>query len=272
MKIAIIGCGYVGTEIAKRWKQAGHQVTATTTTPSRVNELAEIVDEVRIVRGDDPETVRSLLESQEVLLLSVGARGGDYETAYLTTAKTIAAILPQCPKLRHVIYTSSFAVYGDRQGDWVTEETPAKPGSKNHEILLDAEQVLLEASSPDRAICVLRLGGIYGPGRELARIFQRAAGKTRPGSGQEASNWIHLDDIVGAIAFAQTHRLQGLYNLVQDNPTTVRDLIDRVCQTHNFAAVTWDESQPSSRVHNVRVSNQKLKSAGYRFQQSDFLI
>ncbi|PSN19646.1 NAD(P)-dependent oxidoreductase, partial [filamentous cyanobacterium CCP5] len=93
---------------------------------------------------------------------------------------------------------------------------------------------------------------------------------TRPGSGAEGSNWIHLDDIVGAIDFASQHRLQGIYNLVQDEVPTVRELIDRVCQANHLEPVRWDESQPSSRPYNVRVSNHKLKAAGYRFRHPTF--
>ena len=79
---------------------------------------------------------------------------------------------------------------------------------------------------------------------------------------------IHLDDIVGAIALAQEQGLQGIYNLVQDSPTTVKQLIDLVCQRHQLPPVTWDASQPSTRPYNARVSNQKLKDAGYRFQHT----
>lgn len=75
---------------------------------------------------------------------------------------------------------------------------------------------------------------------------------------------------MGAIAFAQTHALSGLYNLVQDEIPTVRELIDRVCRVHQLAPVAWDESQPSARPYNVRVSNQKLKAAGYTFQHGQF--
>jgi nucleoside-diphosphate-sugar epimerase len=81
---------------------------------------------------------------------------------------------------------------------------------------------------------------------------------------------VHLDDIVGAIAHAQSHRLSGLYNLVQDEIPTVRELIDRVCQANHLAPIQWDPSQPSARPYNVRVSNQKLKAAGYEFRHPTF--
>jgi len=115
--------------------------------------------------------------------------------------------------VRQLIYTGSYAVYGDREGAWVDEASPVAPANPNGHSC-ETEQVLLSASSDDMSVCILRLGGIYGPRRELVKIFGRVAGTIRPGNGEDATNWIHLDDIVAAIKFARQHRLQGIYNLV----------------------------------------------------------
>lgn len=270
--VTILGCGYVGQAIARYWQAQGFSVTATTTRPERLGQLEAIAQRAKVVRGDAVDQLTALLVDQQVLLVSVGAPRPDaYAETYLSTAQTLAQVLPHCPQLTQVIYTGSYAVYGDRQGAWVDETTPVQPSNTNGEILIAAEQALLALATPVRQVCLFRLGGIYGPGRELVSIFRRAAGTTRPGTGEEASNWIHLDDIVGAIAFAQRQRLDGLFNLVQDQPPTIRQIIDWVCQTHGLAPVTWDPSQPSSRSANARVSNQKLKQAGYEFQHPTVL-
>ncbi|MBW4486532.1 MAG: SDR family oxidoreductase [Trichocoleus desertorum ATA4-8-CV12] len=291
MKVAIIGCGYVGMATARCWRQAGCTVTATTTSVPRLSELEAIADHAVLAQGNDETSLAEALADQQVVLLSVGARSpSSYEETYLQTAKTLVKVLAQTPSVQQLIYTGSYAVYGDQQGNWVDETSPVKPANRNGEILAETEQVLLNAQlqpfsqesvAPENSgspqnwgargatsavkVCVLRLGGIYGPGRELQRIFGRAAGTTRPGTGAEPSNWIHLDDIVGAIAFAQEHQLQGIYNLVQEVTLTSRELIEQVCQRYNLAPVNWDESQPSARPYNAKVSNQKLKSAGYQF-------
>jgi NAD dependent epimerase/dehydratase family enzyme len=141
--------------------------------------------------------------------------------------------------------------------------------TRNGEILVATEQVLLSAASAVQKVCILRLGGIFGDGRELVKIYRRVAGTTRPGTGQEAANWVHLDDIVGAIDFVYQQDLQGIYNLVCTVPLTTGEVIDRVCTTHNLPSVTWDASQPSVRSYNARVSNQKLRDAGYQFIHSE---
>lgn len=88
----------------------------------------------------------------------------------------------------------------------------------------------------------------------------------RPGDGSEYGNWIHLADIVAAIEFAQIHNLNGLFNLVCDEPLPRRELLSRLAEKYALAPVRWDASQPSDRPLNVRVSNQKLKNLGFTFR------
>lgn len=272
MNVIILGCGYVGKAVAQQWKQQGLWVTGTTTRAARLAELTPLVDRALVLNGNDASALQAALSDQQVVLLSVGAPSIDaYEATYLQTAKTLVQILDQTP-VQQVIYTGSYAVYGDRQGDWVTEDMPVLPANPNGEILVATEQTLLHAATADRRICILRLGGIYGPGRELIRIFQRAAGTTRPGDGKDVGNWVHLDDIVGAIEFARVNQLQGIYNLVQDVPVTTGELLDRLCQLHQLPAVTWDASQPSNRPYNAKVSNQKLRGSGYQFRYPEIQI
>jgi len=273
MKVAIIGCGYIGTAVAQYWhQQLGFVVTATTTTPERFATLSPIASRVVVVKGNDPVALQSVVQDQDTVLLSVGAANPNvYEETYLHTAQTLVSVLKNS-SVKQLIYTGSYAVYGDRNGDWIDESSPVAPANSNGQILYDTEQVLLSASSLDRHVCILRLGGIYGPSRELVKIFGRVAGTTRPGKGDDAANWIHRDDIVAAIEFARMHQLQGIYNLVDDAHLTIGELLDKVCDQHNLPKVMWDESLKSVRPYNARVSNQKIKDAGYQFIYPQILV
>ncbi len=266
MNIAIIGCGYVGCAIAQYWRQNPHlTVTATTTTPDRVSQLQKLAHNVVVTQGNDLETLINILEHQDFILLSVGAKGADlYESAYLDTAKTLVSALQQNSTVKQVVYTGSYSVYGDRNGEWVDEETPPQPQSRNGEILKQTEDILLSASNEKLRVCILRLGGIYGPGRELVKIFSRAPGTTRPGDGSDITNWIHLDDIVGAIEFVRQHPLPGIYNLVDDAHLPSKLLLDNLFTKHNLPPVIWDDTASSNRPYNATVSNQKIKQAGYQ--------
>ncbi|MCC5614893.1 SDR family oxidoreductase [Nostoc sp. CHAB 5836] len=266
MNVAIIGCGYVGYKVAQYWQQKmNFVVSVTTTSPERAPALQSVSQRVVVTCGNELESLKSVLQNQDVVLLSVGAKTRElYEETYLQTAQTLVSFLQQIKSVKQLIYTGSYAVYGDRNGVWVDEETPLAPPNLNAQILRKTEDVLLSASSENLRVCIFRLGGIYGSGRELLKIFSRYSGATRPGNGEDITNWIHLDDIVGAIEFARHRRLQGIYNLVDDAHLTSRDLLDTLFEKHNLPKVKWDTSIKSNRLYNAWVSNEKLKEAGYQ--------
>lgn len=270
MKVAIIGCGYVGSVIAQKWQTQGLDILATTTRPERIEALSAIAQQVKVLQGKDAKQMQAILADRQVVLLCVGSkRGASYADTYLGTAQTLAQVLPDTA-VQHLIYTSTSSVYGHQQGSWVSEAMPPQPATENGKIIAATEQILLSATTPQRKVCILRLGGIYGPERTLEKIYSRAAGTTRAGKGEQATNWVHLSDIVGAIDWARQQQLAGIYNVVQDEIPTVRELISRVCDRYHLAPVQWDETQPSTRSYNVRISNAKLKRAGYSFVHPAF--
>lgn len=279
MNITIIGCGYVGTALAQYWHQEqSHLITATTTTNERIEELEKVADKVVVMKGDDTTAVQSVLQNQEVVIVSVApisdrqvdAEG--YAATYIPTAKNLVAALINAPTLKQIIYLSSCSVYGNRNGEWVDETITISPQDKLGQILAQTEEILLAANTEKVKVCILRLGGIYGPERELGKRFVRIAGKTLPGTGENFMNWIHLDDIVSAVDFVLINQRQGIYNLVNDVTMMIRDLCDQICERENLPQVLWNPSEPSQRDFNTRVSNQKLKAAGYKFIHPDKII
>ena len=277
MNVAIVGCGYVGTAVARHWHQDNqHHITATTTTKERLSELEQVAQRVIVIKGDDETGLKSVVQDQDLILLSVAPTrsldGNSYEQTYLRTAQNIVKALQQAPTVKQLIYTGSYSVYGDKNGAWVDEESPLTPANQNGEILAETEQVLMAASSEDLKVCILRLGGIYGPGRELTKIFSRAFGTTRPGTGEDFTNWIHLNDIVGAVDFAASEKLQGIYNLVNKEPQSSRDLLDRLSEQYDLPKVIWNPSEQQVRPYNTRVSNQKLEAAGYKFIHPEIML
>lgn len=279
MNITIIGCGYVGTTLAEYWHQKqNYLITATTTTNERVEELEKVADKVVVMKGDDATAVQSVLQNQDVVIVSVApisdrqvdAEG--YAATYLTTAKNLVAALSNAPTLKQIIYLSSCSVYGNRNGELVDETVTISPQDKLGQILAQTEEILLAANTEKVKVCILRLGGIYGPERELGKRFVRIAGKTLPGTGENFMNWIHLDDIVSAVDFVLINQGQGIYNLVNDVTMMIRDLCDQICDRENLPQVLWNPSEPSQRDFNTRVSNQKLKAAGYKFIHPDTIV
>ncbi len=278
MKITIIGCGYVGTAIARLWSQSGHEVTVTTTSSARVAELEQIAKRVLVLKGMDLDALKDAVADRDVVLLSIGARDRRleiYREIYLETAKNLVAVFQQSDRrIGQLIYTSSYGILGNRRGEWVTEETPVAPPNENSQILHETEQVLLDAQIPHLKVCILRLAGIYGTGRELIKIFKSLSGVTRSGNGKDFTNWVHLEDIVGAIELIRLKQLQGIYHLSSDEVLTMREFLDRLFAKHNLPSVIWDEdnSNSSVRAYNLRLSNQKIKAAGLQLTHPQILF
>ncbi len=268
--LAILGCGYVGKALAKYWQKQGHFVTGTTTSQQRLLSLSEVTSQVILMKGDDANAVQSLFQDRDAVVVSVAPTGSKavseeiYESTYLPTAWNLAKALNQTPTVKQIIYLSSSSVYGDRQGEWVDESSPIAPEERKSQVICEAEKILLQAANENQKVCILRLGGIYGPGRELTRMFGRLAGMTLAGRGERFINWIHLDDIVGAIEFARLNKLEGIYNLVDDSQLTLKKQAELVCLRYGLTPVQWDPSKPSLKAKSVRISNQKIKAAGYQ--------
>jgi nucleoside-diphosphate-sugar epimerase len=276
--IAILGCGYVGSVLAGYWQEQGHFITGTTTSTEREVLLAEVVSNVVVMKGNDFKAVDSLLQGQNTVVVSVAPTGfqasdpASYETTYIATAKNVATALSQHPNVKQVIYLSSCSVYGDRQGEWVDETAQIKPSEYTSQVIYESEQIILQAATELQKVCVLRLGGIYGPNRELVNMFGGLAGMTMPGKGDRFINWVHRDDIVSAIEFARSQELEGIYNLVDDSQLTVKEQVKRVCSAYGLPPVHWDSTKFSPPRKSLQVSNHKLKAAGYDLIHPQLLV
>ena len=265
MRLAIIGCGYVGSAVARLWHTAGNEVTVTTTTPDRVANLAEISSQVVVLEGNDLLGLKQVVADKDVVLLSIGSKQRTpevYHQTYLETAQNLVKAIANS-EVKQLIYTGSYGIINDKSGKTIDETVVVNPKDEFGEILARTEQILLSAASNELKVCILRLTGIYGQGRELIKIFRRVAGTTRPGLGDSYTNWVHQEDIVRAIDFAKDKQLNGLYHLNSDEFLTMQEFFKRLFEAHNLPPVTWDSSQTSSRGYNMKLSNQKIKNSGF---------
>lgn len=259
MRISIIGCGYLGKAAAIYWKAAGHEITVTTRSLERAYTLRPLADLVYIL-GDD---WHELVKKQDVILLSVAPdTKSDYVQTYLRTAETLAMAL-HGSLVSQIIYTGSTSVYGEHQGQWVDENTQPNPSHSNAQILLGTEQILLKAERAQRRVCIFRLGEIYGPGRSIVARVKSMQGMTLPGTGESWTNLVHLNEIISALDLAMHHKLNGVYNLCNDIHIQRKDLYKQICTSNGWPEVQWDPLAIHSHAGNKRVSNAKLKSAGW---------
>ena len=147
----------------------------------------------------------------------------------------------------------------------VSEEIILNPVSVKSKVLLKTECCYLNSNA---ATCILRLGGIYGPDRELIDRAKRFSGKEMPGTGYESTNHIHLDDIVAALLFCLEHSITGVYNLVNDDHPTRKELYTNLCRTQNIPSPIWKSEKSLGISSGYLVSNQKIKDVGFTFKHS----
>ena len=123
---------------------------------------------------------------------------------------------------RRVVYLSTIGVYGDHQGAWIDEDTPLAPQHDRVQARVQVESRWRDLLG-DR-LAVLRLGGIYGPGRNaLIELRQgRARRIVKPG---QVFNRIHVDDAATAIMGAVRHARGGSWNICDDEPAPPQDVI-----------------------------------------------
>lgn len=274
----LIGCGYLGSRIAKLWRAAGDDVIAT----SRSGELPlEMLDAgVFPARADviDPETLKWLSvasaltgNSLDTLVYSVGYdRSGeaDIHTVYAQGLQNVLDALPSA--VQRVIYISTTGVYGPANGEWVDETTPPAPQRDGGKASLAAEQVLAAHPIGKRSL-ILRLAGIYGPGR-VPYLDKLRAGESLAVPSEGWLNLIHVDDAAAiAVALDQWAAANPLANgpeifCVSDGQPAVRGDHYReiarligVSEPH-FVAPHSNTPAAQRALADKRISNRKLLS------------
>jgi nucleoside-diphosphate-sugar epimerase len=182
--------------------------------------------------------------------------GGD---SYRRVYRDGAANLVHCFPAARLIFTSSTSVYSQSDGSSVTEESATEPDSENAKILLEAEKIVLENNG-----VVLRLAGIYGPGRSflLRTVMNRDAI-----CGNRLVNQVHRDDIASAILFLARSRnvnAPRIFNVVDDTPAPRTEILQWLSSRLGLPLSDSPSSAPiKGRGSNKRVSNAKLRALGW---------
>lgn len=267
MHVLIVGCGYLGMRVAARLKPNGHRVTALT----RSHEKARLLSEAGVapIIGDviDPATLAAL-PAADVLLIALthDASSGVLKRAVLVdgVANLVRAMHT---RVGHVIYISSTSVYGQSDGSWVDESSLTEPTTEGGQLTLAAERGLKAICGAPGSTCrltVLRLAGIYGPGRLIARVDQLRAGKPVAGSPDAWLNLIHVDDaafVVNAVAEGRTHAPVLL--VCDDRPVTRGEFYGAMAREIDAPAPTFDPDSTEGRRTsglNKRCSNARLRA------------
>jgi len=307
MRVLIVGCGYVGLPLGAELVRRGHEVSGL-----RRSVLAEAelkAAGITPLHADitRPGTLARLPRDFDwVVNCSASGGGGadDYRKVYLDGNRNLLAWLADSA-VKKFVYTSSTSVYAQNDGSVVTETSPVKPAADTAKVLVETEKLLLAAAHPlipsfpptgresgrrpvegeggsrgrsphQFPAVILRVAGIYGPGRGYAfKQFLRGEARIE-GDGSRGLNMIHRDDLIGIIIAALERGAAGqIYNAADNEPVSQRKFYDWLAAElkqplppHVAAdAEVWRKRGATSK----RVSNAKLRAElKYEFQFPDF--
>jgi len=226
-RVLVVGCGYVGLPLARALAGAGHDVFGLRRSAAARDEFA--ASGITLLTADitQPASLSALPTGFDWVIHCVASSGGsleDYRQVYFEGTRNLLHWLSAKPPEKFV-YTSSTSVYGQTDGASVDETSVAAPDAETAQVLVATERLLIRPAgeSPVGAL-ILRLAGIYGPGRgHWFKQFLRGEARIE-GSGERWLNMIHRDDVVGAIAAALDCGTPGrIYNVVDDEPVRQRD-------------------------------------------------
>jgi nucleoside-diphosphate-sugar epimerase len=261
MTVLIVGCGDLGTEAGLRFAAAGHRVVGWRRTPQVLPAAIEGV------RADLAGELPTVPPDTDIVVIAVAADSSDpaaYRAAYVDgTARVLDAFERDEATPRRVLFVSSTAVYGDASGE-VDEETPTEPSAFNGRIMREAEELFLERLAPtDADAIVLRLGGIYGPGRTRLIDQVRSGSASVPATARR-TNRIHRDDAAAAIVHLTTMSApaEEIYLGVDNDPAHYGDVV-RFLASELGSPEPPTQQKATSRGADRACSNARLRSTGW---------
>lgn len=268
--LLVIGCGDLGAPVARHYAEAGWRVWGLRRRPQG---LAPAVEPIAadVTRPETLAPLTGLAPEFVLAALSPGAADDEhYRAVYVDGLRHCLERLDRT-RLRRLLWVSSTSVYHQNDGGRVDETSPVAPPGFAGRRLLEAEALLAAMAVPH---CIVRFGGIYGPGRDRL-LRQLRANRRSPERPVHYSNRIHRDDAIGILRFllqcaASGRALETLYVGVDREPAPIAE-VERWFADHlglDYGAMPL--SPTPLRGGNRRCDSARLQALGYRFIYPDF--
>jgi nucleoside-diphosphate-sugar epimerase len=272
--VSIVGCGYTGRRLAERLRNSGAAVRGFAVSTASLRQIAALG--VEALQLDLDAAMARIDFTGHLVYYSVPPARERSDTRLARFLEGLAGT-PQ-----RLIYLSTTGVYGDQAGATVDEDTPPAPRTERAIRRLAAENALRGwADSHAVSWCVLRVAGIYGPGRLPLDRLRRGVPAVVP---QEATpgNRIQVADLVSACAAAGCAAAadRRIYNVTDGNDHTPTEflrrvasiaglpappLVGRAAAERTLSAASWSFLAESRRVNNARM----IEELGVELQYRD---
>jgi nucleoside-diphosphate-sugar epimerase len=275
MRVLLLGAGYCARAFAKEISGDAEWIAGTTRDNAGFGRLEEADIQPLLFDGSKvpPELVEIMAGVTHVVHSAAPGDGGDPLLLLLSEPLT-----ETMPKLQWVGYYSTVGVYGNHDGGWVDEASECRARSKRGLARIEAEKSWIAAGAKAGiTVAVLRLAGIYGPGRNAFTKLADGTAHRIVKPGQFFSR-IHVDDIAGFTRHLALGRTGGVFNLADDEPAPPQDVIAFAAELMGVAPppeVPLEEAELSPMARSFymdsrRVSNEKLRNCGYDLRHPDY--
>lgn len=250
-RIAIIGCGWLGLQLAEHLLSLGYSVTGTTQSEQKCAVLGEKGIEAYQLQQEDFKTPQSWLSNCDYIILNIPPSRFQEEYAHY-----LVELMKNCANPTKVIFTSSTSVYADNNSE-VDENTPLGGGKRNGKWVIDAELALRELLA--KRLTILRLAGLVGGQRHPVKHM---SGKTYPGA-DTPINLVHLDDCIQIItALLESNKWGEIYNVCSPDHPTKEDYYTYAAKQLGVPAPTFTKESTAYKT----VSGLKLiQDLGYQY-------
>lgn len=271
--LLVLGWGYSARHGAARLADDLAATTVTAREPDKADRLAAAgLGVIRLFEADAEARLAEAVGRATHILASAGpSEAGDPFRDRLAPAIRAAGA---AGTLKWIGYLSTVGVYGNADGGLVDETTPPEPASERTRwrIAAEADWTVLgaEAGVP---VAILRLAGIYGPGRNAFVNLDRGIARRviKPG---QMFNRIRVEDIGRAIAAAARARFAGLLNVSDDEPAPPQTPIEFAAELMGIAPppeVPYDEAEFSPLARSFWGESKRVDNARLRALVGDLL-
>ncbi|NQD92447.1 SDR family oxidoreductase [Pseudomonas sp. CrR25] len=268
--VLIAGCGDVGTRLGLRLAASGWTVHGLR------RSVAALPAQILPVAGDlqaDGCPPAWPVGPLDYLVYSAAATQYDeagYRGAYVEGLRRVLGWLAQHgQRPKRLLFVSSSGVYGQQDGQWIDEDSAAETESYSGRVMREAEQLALGSVI---AASVVRLAGIYGPGREWL-LNQVRQGWRVPSEPPLYANRIHVEDAASLLAFllqadAGGVALETCYLGVDDEPAPLHEVVAWLRE--RLGVKHWVEQSTVRRAGSKRCSNARARALGWAPQYPSF--
>lgn len=273
--LLILGAGFSGKAIGQTFKAAGFSVSGTTRSAEKADDLRALgIAPILYDGGPVPEVLAADMARATHVVQSI-APGKDGDPLFRAGMPSLSALMP---KLVWAGYLSTVGVYGDHKGGWVDEDTALNPVSARSIERVSAENHWLDFGRiSDLPVAVLRLAGIYGPGRNALRNMDEGTAR-RLVKKDQVFNRIRVEDIGRSALFLAEKSLGGVWNITDNEPGPPQDVVAEAARLMGlpvppdipFEAAELSPMARSFYGENKRVSNARLRAAGFEFRFPDY--